>query len=935
MPVYLSVSTGPGAAKSAKPINMMSRLLLLVLCLLSIGLQSAYTQSLDTQLVQRYLDTVRMQRDSARYYEALRYNQIAWDLYEQSEAEDSPLKATVISTLGIAYYQLSQSGKALELLTRALQIRKTFFQEDHLHLGWSYKDLGSVHYERKDFDLSEQYFQQALKIFIQQKGASSAEAGRLYSNLGLVYLAQRKLDKSELMLKKAIAIQRTKQDDVRADLALSYSFLGTVYQLRDQFDRALQYQKMALELQYAVFGLYHPNIGSTLGSISQVYRHLKQLDKSLQYNLKSLAVYRKIYNEVHLDIASCYNEIGKIYEQMDQLDSAVIYFKQALEIDLQTIGEGHPWVIWDYNKIGSIHEALGNQAAAIEYYEKGIFGLDSLRMSMPTTSTKKHHINKRYNVFEHAIQASLLLGQHEDDDERLKRCFFYSEKSKSNILLETLNQFDSLTFQGVPKEMLAREHDLKRQLAKVEKQRFSELQKGIEKDPSLLSTFDSVLFVLRHEYSDLLLTLQRKYPSYHQLKYQVEVLGVEELQRDLLAPEQALLEYFVGDDHLYLFLVKPDDYQVISIPLDFSLDTWVAQMRKGLYEYHLSAHHAKNAYRVSMDTFAHYAHRLYQKLIGPVAELLPEQLIIVPDGILGYIPFDVLLTSPPDDNYTFKSHDYLLRKHQISYSYSATLLEEMRQPSRRKPTYNVLAIAPFFGDHNPSYADLMTRRNALEPLTFNVPEASQVSALLKGKLLSGTDASKEQFLKFSPNFRYLHLATHGKANDEHSDYSYLAFTPLGDSLSDYRLYVKELYNLRLNADMVVLSACETGIGELQRGEGIISLARGFSYAGAKSIITSLWSVNDAASQELMINFYTYLKNGLTKDAALRQARLDYLDVHTHDEAHPYYWAAFIPIGNMAEIETGSDWKWIVIALILAILTAIFFWKRSQSRVVGA
>lgn len=913
----------------------MSRFFFFLLCFLSVGRVDIHAQSLDTNLVQRYLDSVRMYSDSTLYHEALRHSQLAWNVFEQAEAGDSPLKATVLAALGQAYYQLSQPKQALDLLTEALKMRQQLLVENHPQIASSYSYLGSVYYQKKDFDLAEQYMQKALAIFNGAHAGKGRAVGKMHTNLGLLYWAQRRWDDAERTLLKAISIQKKTLGDVHADLALSYSYLGTVYQSKDQFERALDYQQKALEIQYQIFGPYHHNIGSSLFSISQVYRELKEWDQALQYIKASLDVCGDIYDGIHVDIASSYNELGKIYEYTGQLDSALFFYKKALRVDLQTIGEGHPWVLWDYNKIGSIYEALGNQAAAINYYEKGIFGLDSLRMSIPTTSTKKHHINKRYNVFENAIQASLALGKPEVDEERLKRCFLYSEKSKSNILLETLNQFDSLIFQGVPAELVKQENDLKEELAKVEKQRFSELQKGIEKDPSLLSSYDSVLFALRHEYSDLLLTLQRKYPSYHQLKYRVEVLGVEELQRDLLAPEQALLEYFVGDDHLYLFLVKPDDYQVISIPLDFPLDTWVAQMRKGLYEYHLSAHHAKNAYRVSIDTFAHYAHRLYQKLIGPVAELLPEQLIIVPDGILGYIPFDILLTSQPDENYTFKSHDYLLRKHQISYSYSATLLDEMRQPSRQKPTYNVLAIAPFFGDHNPSYADLMTRRNALEPLTFNVPEASQVSALLKGKLLSGTDASKEQFLKFSPNFRYLHLATHGKANDEHSDYSYLAFTPLGDSLSDYRLYVKELYNLRLNADMVVLSACETGIGELQRGEGIISLARGFSYAGAKSIITSLWSVNDAASQELMINFYTYLKNGLAKDAALRQARLDYLDVHTHDEAHPYYWAAFIPIGNMAEIETGSAWKWIVIALILAILTAIFFWKRSQSRVVGA
>jgi CHAT domain-containing protein len=151
------------------------------------------------------------------------------------------------------------------------------------------------------------------------------------------------------------------------------------------------------------------------------------------------------------------------------------------------------------------------------------------------------------------------------------------------------------------------------------------------------------------------------------------------------------------------------------------------------------------------------------------------------------------------------------------------------------------------------------------------------------------------------DYRILHLATHGRADNRVGDYAFLAFSEIKDSIENELLYVKDLYNLELNADLVVLSACETGIGKLQRGEGIISLARAFAYAGAKSIVTTLWEVNDKSTSELMRYFYRELKLGKDKDEALRLARQRYFDKAAPRGLHPFFWAAFVPVGDMRPV----------------------------------
>ena len=239
-------------------------------------------------------------------------------------------------------------------------------------------------------------------------------------------------------------------------------------------------------------------------------------------------------------------------------------------------------------------------------------------------------------------------------------------------------------------------------------------------------------------------------------------------------------------------------------------------------------------------------------------------MTVIPDGALGYLPFDALLKQQPQEARNFKDFDYLLRYHSISYCYSATLLQEMIDLRYEDTEKKLGAFAPLFPPGNG--CDLST-------LEFNQTEAQRIGELIEGDLYLAEAANEQTFVEAASNYEILHLATHGEANDEAGAYSYLAFTCLEDSVENELLYAKELYNLRLKAKMVVLSACQTGIGELQKGEGIISLARGFSYAGAKSVVTTLWSINDKNAEQLMTLFYRELTKGVDKDIALQQAKL--------------------------------------------------------------
>ncbi len=216
-------------------------------------------------------------------------------------------------------------------------------------------------------------------------------------------------------------------------------------------------------------------------------------------------------------------------------------------------------------------------------------------------------------------------------------------------------------------------------------------------------------------------------------------------------------------------------------------------------------------------------------------------------------------------------------------------------------------MAPFFRGDTTALLEktdslsalLALRSDTLAPLMHSGEEALMAARFFGGKALLGDRATKQALETLGGNYRILLLSTHGKANDRKGEYAYLALSAPGDSFHFEKLYVNDIYNLELRADLVILSACETGIGPLQRGEGIISLARAFAYSGAKSIVTTLWSVDDAGTSQLMQLFFSYLQSGHSKDEALWLAKQAFLSENTDEfYAHPFYWAGFIPIGDM-------------------------------------
>jgi CHAT domain-containing protein len=628
---------------------------------------------------------------------------------------------------------------------------------------------------------------------------------------------------------------------------------------------------------------------------------------------------------------------GKVLLKMKRYDAAVRYFNDALASTRYVSGNvdafervSQPVIFLDIlYTIAEAHRKNAESTRAVRAFETAdsvyqiaIGYIDFIRKSYKEEKSKQALLTQNYRIYKGAIDVNFSLYLLTQDTLRLHRIFFVTEKSRANLLLEAFQRAKASSEAGVPDGVLDSLYRLQSEIAELENKRY-QYEDRQDADVPDLNVLNSQIFDLKAAHHRGMRFIEMTYPKYFRLKYKDERQSVAEIQHQLEI-DQGLLTYYLTDSSIYTVLITPDQFYVRSAERDFDLDQRIDGLREGLYGYHEAAQQTDRFYRTCGVRYVDNAIALYEKLIQPIEKDLPERLIIIPDGALGYLPFELLLSEQPTDPLQFNSHAYLIRRHAVSYTYSASLLSEMREMANQ-PGKSLFGIAPQFASRNARSHVADTSTAAPGPLLHNRNEVLQIQKLIGGDVLIGGDATELAFTSAAHDYRILHIATHGTVEDANPDFSFLAFSEVPDTVENEKLFVHELYNLQLQADMVVLSACETGLGKSDSGEGIVSLARGFSYAGAKSLVTTLWSVNDARMAETMLAYYHNLLSRMPKDQALRHAKLAYLKSHDDYNGNPFFWGSTILIGDVAplEIDDKNYLWWIIAGLAIIVIAGVF------------
>ena len=781
--------------------------------------------------------------------------------------------------------------------------------------------LGEIYLEMEDFDVAREYFAIALAHYRKNARYQFGKLSKTYMNLGII---KRKTGAYQAGLdyyqkaEEALLIFPTEE--------FFFSTMYHDYQMRILLERALIY--MDLE----EFGLANDVLQKSLD-------HARKME-----GISSLwgqgEVYLNYGKLAHLqgDFALGLSYLNAGIDELEKFTrNGNSLFLGDFSVYFQLLSEKarlyYAWYLKDKN--------MDHLTLSIQNYEQAFDFADLIKRDHHDEEVKINVLKESSQITAEAVENMLLYFEVSRDSAFLQRAFTMIDRNKASTLLESVNELANYNYAGIPQELIEQENSLKTDIAYYERRIF-ELE--AQKDEKNLLNGDSTIFQwtnklteLKSDYAQLKSRIEKEYPNYAQLKYRLSSISIREVQQELLEPGETMLEYLVGDSQIYAVIIQKYHYEIKVLPRSDSLELWVENLREGIYGYWLAPDKSDSLFNETTRLYARSGYQLYESIFAPLFpnNELPPKLTVVPDGILGYIPFEVLLTQNPADQTYFNQYPYLLKKSQISYAFSATLLREMEAKHLEWKNAQILALAPSFSSGKKHFASTRDfREDNFSPLLYSAEEVGFLRERFDGEVWIGEAATRESFVRQAGEYRFIHLATHSKIIDDQPKLSRIAFTQLSDTIEEPDfLTIGEIYNLNLNAEMVVLSACETGIGKLYQGEGIMSMARAFAYSGTKSIITSLWSVDDQATSKIMQGFYDNLAKGETKDAALRKAKLDYLNLHDHRASHPFFWAAFVGVGDMGSVALKSGdlhlWIWVVLLSVLGMSLVGYFYHNKK------
>jgi CHAT domain-containing protein/tetratricopeptide (TPR) repeat protein len=872
-------------------------------------------------MVNRILGEMQKALDS--YNEALSLIRAAGDRYGE---------ASMLNNLGVLYRVSGDNRKGLEKYNEALAIRRAI--GDRSGEANALTNIGIIYRSLGESQNALDKFNEALLIK-RSIGDRSGIATTLFS-IGLIYQllgdGQRALEKysEALRIRQALGEKRGVAETLHG-IAESYWSAGEMQKALDTLSEALVLRREVSD-----------RIGeaATLLDIGTIHSYLGEVQKALETYNEVLPILRKLDNRPVL--AQTFNNMAVIYTSIGETDKALEKLNEALPIWREMKdrkGESDAMLA-----LGRIEQKRGDLSQARQDLEQAIGMVESLRSGITSQVLRASFFASRQQFYQAYIDVLLELHKQNPAAGFDAAALAASERARARSLLELLTEARADLRQGVDPSLLERANSLQQQLlqAKTAQVKFTGVRSNTD-------AADKEIASLTAEFEELEARIRASSPRYAAL-IRPQPLNLSEIQQQVLDSETLLLEYSLGDQASYLFLVSQTSIASYRLPKREEIQAaarrtydllTAPQPRPGESE-------ADRQARINQarDDYWPQATALSRMLLGPVASQLgAKRLLIVADGALQYLPFGALPVPDSRERESgragerrnrrpishspalplSRSSTPLMVEHEIVHLPSASTLAILRRElAGREPAPKAVAVIadPVF-----SSDDARVRQSILAGKTKATNEpASELSLALRDvrggltRLLMTRDEA-EAILSVAPQnarlealdfrasratstswelsqYRIIHFATHGLLNSEHPQLSGLVLSLVdeGGQPQDGFLQLHEIFKMRLRAELVVLSACQTGLGKEIKGEGLVGLTRGFMYAGAARVVASLWQVNDAATAELMKLFYRrMLQEGMPPAMALRAAQIEMWKKPQWQS--PFYWGAFVLQGE--------------------------------------
>ena len=885
-----------------------------------------------------------------QYEEAFRYFKNALETNRRILGEGHPYVANSYLSLGNLYRNKGSYNLAKENYNTALDINLGVFGTDHPDVATTYVGIADIYKSSGGLEKALQYYNQALIIYSKFLDKRNPKFGAIY--LGFADVAKNKGDYKSAIdyYKQALQIfsntvGENHQSSIRSRLGIANTY---IYQ--EKFLEALEYYGEVLEINFNLVGEDHVNTSAAYNNLGSLYYFAGDFELAITYFQKALKIDEKIHGSKHPNIANAYYNIARVYGEMGQTRDALSSVQSAINASIMDFNEQNIFVnpslvnffdsrdlLWFLQFKGELLESGFSRSGNVKGLDVSLQSfvlsdslVDKIRESYTDRADQAILAKQSTKIYESAVNGSYSIikkltpenvkiiskeATYEDKLEEYRNRFFYfTEKDKGSILFSSLAKSNAKSFGGIPDSLVSKETELKKKINQITQ------ELSANPDSAQRVYYQDQLFQANQAYDGLISKLENDFPKYYDLKYDVSVVDVGDLQ-DFLPDSTMMLSYFLTDDSLYATYITKDQFDIHKTVKDATYTKKISAFRKSIiYKYDRIYHR--------------YGRELYKQLFPAEIPKGVNNIIIALDGLMSTIPFEALLTEDFEGNTSYDSLPYLIKDYSLSYTFSANLLYKTflnEKTVRPKPQKDLLTVAPVNFDG--PYFDVLRKQRKDSYNENGVADALRKGISISNAEIQPLPGSKDEVLTIDSTFmlsqkessifidtlaeesviksgeigeyQYVHIASHGFVNQEEPEFSgiFLHLDP-ADTLEDGILFSGEVYDLNLNSELVTLSACETGLGKISEGEGIIGLTRALLYAGTKNVNVSLWKVSDASTRDLMVGLYDQLAH--TAVPSNRFETLDYSRylrasklqmIAAGDYAHPYYWSPFVLIGK--------------------------------------
>lgn len=806
---------------------------------------------------------------------------------------DSQL-AKVVTDCNIAYYQTRYGNisGAIYRYEAALERYQTHQLEGYDMVSSAMIPLGNLYTQTNAYTEAEHIIRGYIALSRKANQNNHLLSGLI--NLSVPLQNQGKYENAIRVLEEAKKL-RPKNIDIRMNLATNYFSKGDYTQAE-----ALAQEVIASD----------PNQVNGYKLLAQIalqkgdsQKAEQRLQKALQVQLSETTTTQRPLAKTRLLLAQTYFFSQKIKEAQEQLHQLYrIWFvdfinDQIFPNEEQLFGENTLLDALDLH--GELLTAQNKKGDALKAYALAAYVADLLNNDQLQQASKLRLQANEKERSEKRLALIYDFYQNEKKEDWLEKALRISERSKSTVVLESSQDKTLLSKHAQDSLVITYQHQgvqlsrLETQLWKLRNAQTTELQQ-IE---ALQMAYSNTMLSHRN----LRLRIAEKYPT---LNAQESSVSYSLLKEKVKEKEETLVSYFFGKQGIYQFIIGSSKTSFEKIATDQATRDTIFNACVRYNKYFEDASKISNA----PDAFKNDAHTLYTLLKIPMV----EKMIIIPDGMLTFLPFSTLLTAP-SEGVAFDQMPFLLQSATITYQLSAT--QYLKLPTTSTKPTSILGVFPVFEGSELALKYSVEEANAIK-------ETFPTKLLMREKALVENVFPKDAFENDITNdYTILHFSTHARGGS--------FTTPAELQFIDQAITVQDLYSLNLSPDLVVLSACETGVGQIMTGEGTLSLARGFQYAGAQNLLFSLWKVNDKATAQLMGDFYKNLKDTSSKTISLQQAQQTYLNDKTiaNVKKSPYYWGAFVYYGTPEKALTSNSWIWILGIVIFGLFLMLIVYKR--------